>query len=297
MMFLLHTLMRNLKKLSDHGLPILVVGILLVLVWDPVAIWVNSPAAERLLERGTADCQTVIECARQLRNPIVPSLGQLGRGLANMALPLGSTSTVGYNALITAAETLVGLGLALVVGFVSAVALVFSRAFERMMLPWIVASQNVPIVALAPVLAVLLGQYGVQGWLPKAIVAAYIAFFPLSVGIAKGLSSVPPLQLDLMRTYHAHPLQVFYLLRIPAALPMLFTSLKISAAMALVGAIVAEISIVSFSGLGPMLLSRSYYSDMVGLWVIMLVAAALGILLVQGIGLLEKGLMGWQNRP
>ncbi len=284
-----------LRTLSERWLPVLLAGILLLLVWDPLSIWVNSPAAQRLLERGTADCSTVRECVRQLRNPILPSLGQLAGGLGNMALPLTSTSTVGYNALITAAETLVGLGLAVLVGAVTAVALVFSRAFERMMLPWIVASQNVPIVALAPVLAVLLGRYGVQGLLPKAIVAAYIAFFPLSIGIAKGLSSVPPLQLDLMRTYHAHPLQVFHWVRIPAALPMLFTSLKISAAMALVGAIVAEISIVSFAGLGPMLLSRSYYSDMVGLWVIMLVAAALGILLVQGIGLLEKVCMRWQR--
>jgi NitT/TauT family transport system permease protein len=284
-----------LRTLSERWLPILLTGILLLLVWDPLAIWANSPAAQRLLEQGTADCSTVRECARLLRNPILPSLGQLAEGLRNMAFPLTSTSAVGYNALVTAAETLVGLGLALLVGWATAVALVFSRAFERMMLPWIVASQNVPIVALAPVLAVVLGQYGVRGLLPKAIVAAYIAFFPLSIGIAKGLSSVPPLQLDLMRTYHAHPLQVFRWVRIPAAMPMVFTSLKVAVAMALVGAIVAEISIVSFAGLGPMLLSRSYYGDMVGLWVIMLVAAALGILLVQGIGLLENIWTRWRR--
>ncbi|MFC3605127.1 ABC transporter permease [Deinococcus soli (ex Cha et al. 2016)] len=133
-----------------------------------------------------------------------------------------------------------GIGLALL--------LVASRAFERATLPWLVASQTVPVVAIAPMLAVLLGQYGVQGFLPKAIIAAYIAFFPVAVGMSRGLRSADQLHLDLMRTYHATPAQTYRLLRFPASLPHLFTALKVAVTSALVGSIVAEISTISFSG-------------------------------------------------
>ncbi|MDX2271573.1 MAG: ABC transporter permease subunit [Cyanobacteriota bacterium] len=288
--------MPNPPPATPPWLPPLLVGGAILLLWVPLMLLTNWSGSQDLLARGNADCSSVFACAFQLRNPIIPSPPQLLRGFYQMATPLFSTDTVLFNGLITLGETLLGLALALTLGLLTATLLVMSRASERMILPWIVASQNVPIVALAPVLAVLLGQYGVQGLLPKGIVAAYIAFFPLSIGIAKGLRSVPSLQLDLMHTYHARAWQVYVWLRLPIALPILLTSLKISAAMALVGSIVAEISIVSFAGLGPMLLSRSYYSDMVGLWVIMLVAAGLGIGLVQSIDLLEKRLLFWQRQ-
>ena len=145
-----------------------------------------------------------------------------------------------------------------------AVALVASRAFERVTLPWLIASQTVPVIALAPMLAVVLGQYGVQGWLPKALIAAYIAFFPVAVGVAAGLRSPDPMQEDLLTTYRASGWQTFWTLRLPASVPFLFTSLKVAATAALIGSIVAEISTISFSGLGKMLAENSRASRHAG---------------------------------
>ncbi len=190
-----------------------------------------------------------------------------------------------------------GLLIASLLGVVLALALVVSRAFERTLMPWLVASQMVPVIALAPMLAVMLGQYGVQGWVPKAIIAAYIAFFPVCVGVARGLRSPDPLQLDLMRTYRAGGAAVFFKLRLPSALPFLFTSLKVAATAALIGSIVAEISTISFSGLGKMLAENSRASDTVALWVIMIWGAALGIALVALVGLLERVVTPWRPAP
>ncbi len=170
-----------------------------------------------------------------------------------------------------------------------------SRAFERSLLPWIVASQTVPIIAIAPMLVVVLGQYGVQGWLPKAIIAAYIAFFPIAIGVAKGLKSPDPLSLDLMKTYNANNWQTYLKLRFPASIPYLFTAFKVAMTAALIGAIVAEISTISFQGIGKMLAENSRASDVVAMWVIMLSSAVLGILLVALVNWLERLLTPWQR--
>jgi NitT/TauT family transport system permease protein len=159
----------------------------------------------------------------------------------------------------------------------------------------LVASQTVPVVAIAPMLAVLLGQYGVQGWFPKAIIAAYIAFFPISIGVAKGLRSPDALALDLMKTYNASSLQTFSVLRFPASVPYLFTAFKVSAAAALVGSIIGEISTISTGGLGKMLAENSRASDVVGTWVIMLASSLLGIALVALVNRLEGWVTPWQR--
>ncbi|GAB4218285.1 MAG: ABC transporter permease [Synechococcales cyanobacterium] len=277
------------------GIPIVVVGLGILALWPGLALAVNYPvAASRLAQGAKLACGTAWTCAQSLPRPVIPMPTQLWEGFLQLSWPL-NTSTIPYNALYTAGETCVGLLLALVVGILTGTALAFSRAFERLTLPWLVASQNVPIIALAPVIAVLLGQVGVEGLLPKAIVSAYIAFFPLSIGVARGLRAVPPLALDLFHTYDARPWQIYGWLRWPNALPLILTSLKVSVTMALVGAMIAEISIVSFAGLGPMILGRLQFSDTIGLWVIMIYAALIGIVLVQGIGLLER-LLGQRTR-
>ncbi|UQN10092.1 ABC transporter permease [Deinococcus sp. QL22] len=266
----------------------------LLLYW-PLMLWANSGQAARSLASGAdLGCKTALACATQLRNPVIPAPSQFASGFTSLSVPPLAPTSAPYNALVTGGETLLGLALASVLGLVLAILLVRSRSFERATLPWLVASQTVPIVALAPMLAVLLGQYGVQGFLPKAIIAAYIAFFPIAIGMAQGLRSPDPLQLDLMRTYRASPAQVLGLLQIPASLPYLFTSLKVAATAALVGSIVAEISTISFSGLGKMLAENSRASDTVALWVIMIYGAALGIVLVGIIGGLERLVTRWR---
>lgn len=279
----------------SHAGPMLVVAVAAFALYWPIMLLANRGVAQRALDSGAdLGCKTALECATQLRNPVIPAPGQFLEGFRSLTVPPLAPTSAPYNALVTGGETLLGLALASVLGLILATLLVRSRSFERATLPWLIASQTVPIVAIAPMLAVLLGQYGVQGFLPKAIIAAYIAFFPVAVGMAQGLRSPDPLQLDLMRTYRASPGQIFRVLQLPASLPYLFTSLKVAATAALVGSIVAEISTISFSGLGKMLAENSRASDTVALWVIMVYGAVLGIVLVALIGWIEKGVTLWR---
>ncbi|MCL6567770.1 MAG: ABC transporter permease subunit, partial [Meiothermus silvanus] len=202
----------------------LLVALVIGLLYYPLMLLANVPAAQQALNTGAdLGCKTALECATQLRSPVLPSPSQLLLGFRNLMFPLNSPNAIPLNALVTALETVVGLALAAIVGFFFAIGIVASRAFERSLLPWIVASQTVPIIAIAPMLVVVLGQYGVQGWIPKAIIAAYIAFFPITIGVAKGLRSPDPLSLDLMKTYNASSWQTYLKLRFPASLPYLFT--------------------------------------------------------------------------
>jgi len=283
-------------RLSPNLVPMLVVALVVVALYWPIMYLANIPAAQRALDTGAAlPCKTAFECATQLRSPVLPSPQQLWNGFANLMFPLNSPNAIPINAAVTAFETLVGLLLATLVGFFFAIGMVASRAFERALLPWIVASQTVPIIAIAPMLVVLLGQYGVQGWLPKAIIAAYIAFFPITIGVAKGLQSPDPLALDLMKTYNANNWQTYLKLRFPASVPYLFTAFKVAMTAALIGAIVAEISTISFQGIGKMLAENSRASDVVAMWVIMLSSAVLGILLVALVNWLERLLTPWRR--
>ncbi|WP_036219603.1 ABC transporter permease [Calidithermus chliarophilus] len=281
---------------SPNLVPMLAVALVIAALYYPLMLLANVPVAQRALDSGAAlPCGSALECATQLRSPVLPSPQQLWTGFANLLFPLGSPNAIPRNAAVTALETLVGLALAAVVGFFFAIGIVASRAFERSLLPWIVASQTVPIIAIAPMLVVLLGQYGVQGWIPKAIIAAYIAFFPIAIGVAKGLRSPDPLSLDLMKTYNASSWQTYLKLRFPASLPYLFTAFKVAMTAALIGAIVAEISTISFQGIGKMLAENSRASDVVATWVIMIASAVLGILLVALVGWLEKVVTPWKR--
>ncbi|MBD2102163.1 ABC transporter permease subunit [Leptolyngbya sp. FACHB-261] len=266
-----------------------------LLLWFPLSVLANLGRAQELLKTGAQlPCgQDLFRCSQALTTPAIPSPLQFLTGVLAMSWPL-SKDTIPLNWLATAGATLVGLALALVVGAVIAVLLVQFVGFERAVLPWVVASQVIPIIALAPMLAVLLGRYGVEGLLPKALIAAYIAFFPITIGLAKGLRSVSPLSADLMRTYNADTFQVYRLLRLPTALPFLFTGLKVGAAAALVGTMIAEIATVNFRGLGTMILGRAYFADTVGLWVLMFASALLGIALVGMVNFIERWVTPWQ---
>jgi len=283
-------------RISPNFIPMLTVALVIVLLYYPLMLLANVPAAQQALNTGAdLGCKTALECATQLRSPVLPSPSQLLLGFRNLMFPLNSPNAIPLNALVTALETVVGLALAAIVGFFFAIGIVASRAFERSLLPWIVASQTVPIIAIAPMLVVVLGQYGVQGWIPKAIIAAYIAFFPITIGVAKGLRSPDPLSLDLMKTYNASSWQTYLKLRFPASLPYLFTAFKVAMTAALIGAIVAEISTISFQGIGKMLAENSRASDVVAMWVIMIDSAFLGIILVAGVGWLERLVTPWKR--
>ena len=185
-------------------------------------------------------------------------------------------------------ETLIGFFFGAALGIGLAILVLSVRSLERSTMPWIVASQTVPIIALAPMIVVILNQFDITGLAPKAVIAAYLSFFPVTVGMVKGLRSPDPLQLDLMRTYSATPAQTFVKLRAPASAPFFFASMKIGAAAALVGAVVAEVTKSEDGGLGARLLAGSYYGQTVQIWAALFTAAALSAALVGLIGLASR---------
>ena len=212
--------------------------------------------------------------------------------------PLGDERNVVRATLYTTLGTVAALLLGSAVGIVLAVLFVLLRPLEQALLPWVVASQTVPIIALVPVLLLILGNFGITiqtSLLPTAIIGAYIAFFPMVVGTVKGLRSVDPLALDLMRSYAATPLQVFAKVRFPAAVPFFFTSLKLATAAALVGALVAETESNNRRGLGFQILGQVQSGDVADVWILLIVSALLGVGLVALIGGLQRLVAPWER--
>ncbi len=243
---------------------------------------------------------TALECFLTLPQHPVPFPNWVAERLVPFftAYPLSDPRNVVRATLYTAAGTLVSLAVGTVIGVLLAVAFVRVRPFEQALLPWVIASQTIPVIALVPVLVAVLGNLGVTvqtSLVPAAIVGAYIAFFPITVGTVTGLRSVDPLALDLMKAYAASPLQAFVKLRFPAAVPYLFTSLKLGAAAALVGALVAEVESNNRLGLGYAIIGQVQAGDVADVWILLGISALLGIGLVSLVGLAQRLVAPWQR--
>jgi NitT/TauT family transport system permease protein len=182
-------------------------------------------------------------------------------------------------ALFTAKEAAVGFFLGAAIGFTLGVILAHSRLLQRGFLPYIVASQTIPILAIAPMVVVWLGGRGFPDWFSVSIIAAYLTFFPVTINTLRGLTSVDPRALELMRSYAAHPLQILWRLRLPTSLPYLFAAFKIAATASVVGAIIGELPASIQDGLGGAILNfnQYYLSSPESLWATNLIAALLGI--------------------
>ena len=196
-----------------------------------------------------------------------------------------------YHAQVTLNATLLGFVIGTGLGILLAVGIVHSKVMDMSVMPWAIVSQTIPIIALAPMIIVVLYSIGVQGILPKAIISAYLSFFPVVVGMVKGLRSPDAMQLDLLKTYSANTNQGFWKLRLPSSMPYLFTSLKIGIAASLLGAIVGELPTGAVSGLGARLLAGSYYGQTVQIWSALFAAAILAALLVGILGMIERLLL------
>ena len=196
-----------------------------------------------------------------------------------------------YHGQVTLSATLLGFAIGTTLGILLAVGIVHSKVMDMSVMPWAIVSQTIPIIALAPMIIVVLYSIGVQGLLPKAIIAAYLSFFPVVVGMVKGLRSPDHMQLDLLKTYSANTAQGFWKLRLPSSMPYLFASLKIGIAASLVGAIVGELPTGAVAGFGARLLAGSYYGQTVQIWSALFAAAILAALLVALLGLVERFLL------
>jgi NitT/TauT family transport system permease protein len=193
-------------------------------------------------------------------------------------------------ALFTAKEAAVGFLLGASIGFLIAVVLVHSRLLQRGFLPYIVASQTVPILAIAPMVVIWLGGRGLPDWLSVSVIAAYLTFFPVTINTLRGLDSADPRALELMRSYAGNRFRILWKVRIPASLPFVFTALKVSATASVVGAIIGELPASIQSGLGGAILNFNQYyaSSPPSLWATNLIAALLGITFFLVILLAEK---------
>jgi NitT/TauT family transport system permease protein len=188
-----------------------------------------------------------------------------------------------HKALFTAKESAVGFVLGAVIGFTLGVILAHSRLLQRGFLPYIVASQTVPILAIAPMVVVWVNPKlpaSLNGWGAVAVIASYLTFFPVVINTLRGLQSADHRALELMRTYAASPWTVLWKLRVPASLPYVFSALRIAATASVVGAIIGELPSGLQSGLGGAIINfNQYYSiEPQELWATNIVAALLGIL-------------------
>jgi NitT/TauT family transport system permease protein len=280
-----------LGAVSDAG-PIVAVVLVLVAIWYVAAVVMNAAVVRDGFERaGTAyTTGDLVAATLSQERPTLPAPHQIVAELRKTVLEVAPTSkrSLVYHSWVTVASTLVGFVFGTLLGIGLAVAIVHVRALERSLMPWIVSSQAIPILAIAPIVIVVMGSMGIRGLIPKAVISTYLCFFPVAIGMVKGLTSPDPLSRDLMRTYSATTAQTFWKLRLPAAVPFLFASLKVAVAIALVGAIVAELPTGAQAGLGARLLSGSYYGQTVQIWAALFAAAVVAAALVGLVGFAEQ---------
>ncbi len=198
-------------------------------------------------------------------------------------------------ALFTFQEAFVGFLIGAMLGLVLSVIFVHSRLLERSFVPWVVASQTVPIIALAPLIVVFLGA----GWTSVAVVTTYLTFFPVTIAMLRGLRAADPRAFELMRSYAATPREILWKLRLPTAVPYLFPALRISASASVIGAIIGELPSGIPYGLGGSILNYNQYytSAPYDLWATIFVAAALGLVFVGLVALAERLFMRGRYRP
>jgi NitT/TauT family transport system permease protein len=272
-------------------LPIATVLIAVLIIWYAAAIWLNADQAQSLMDPEEPQTfWTIAQAALAMDRPVLPAPHQIAASLWDSVFdwPLLSPRNLLYHAGITAGAALLGLAFALVLGIALAIGIVHVRVLDRSLMPWVIGSQTVPVLAIAPMVVVVLGNLGMHGVLPKAVIAGYLSFFPIAVGLVKGLRSPDPMQLDLLHTYAASQAQVLTKLRWPASIGFLFPSLRVAMSLALVGAIVAELPTGAQAGLGARLLAGSYYGQTIQLWAALLMAAFVSLAGLGAIALLQR---------
>jgi NitT/TauT family transport system permease protein len=276
----------------EYG-PVLTVVVAIFVIWYAGAVYLNAPfqldTYKRAKQTDWSTSQLVLDTLSQPR-PVLPAPHQVAVEIYKTTVlkKITSKRSLIYHTGITISSTLLGFIIGTVLGILLAVGIVFNRSMDKSLMPWVISSQTIPILAIAPMIIVVLNAVGIQGLLPKAFISTYLSFFPVTVGMVKGLRSPEIIHLDLMRTYSASNWAVFWKLRWPSSVPFLFTSMKVAVAISLVGAIVGELPTGAIEGLGARLLAGSYYGQTVQIWSALIMAAALAALLVSLVSLANR---------
>ena len=276
----------------EHYAPVVTMVLALIAIWYVASVAMNWSLVRDGFEREETPytISDILAGTMDAERPLLPAPHRVVNAFVDGVFgysPLAPRSLV-YHSLVTLSATALGFLLGGLFGIALALLIVHSRVLERSLLPWIICSQMVPILALAPIFIVVLGAIGLHGLLPKSIISAYLCFFPIAIGMVKGFTSPDPLQIELMRTWSATPRQVLWKLRWPASVPYLFASLKVAITISLIGAIVAELPTGAEAGIGARLLAGSYYGQTIQIWAALVAAAVLASSLIGLVGLVER---------
>ena len=301
--------------LAAGVLPVMTVLMAIIAIWYGASVMMNRAWTLDQMQRQNIEMTPVeiIAATMTQERPVLPAPHQVAAEIWNTTVgePImrerrgqmqGNPRNLIFHAYHTLWPTILGFGIGGFLGILLAVGIVHSRAMDMSVMPWAIASQTIPILAIAPIIVVVVSNLPVlnaavdQGWIsedtkllvPKALISSYLSFFPVVVGMVAGLRSPQTSDLDLMRTYSASPAQTFWKLRLPASVPFLFTSVKVSIAAALVCTIVAELPTGARFGLGARLLTGSYYGQTIQIWSALFMAAICAAALVMILGALER---------
>jgi NitT/TauT family transport system permease protein len=273
-------------------MPVLVIVLALIATWYVAAVLMNLRGVRDRLERAETPYTIgeLISGTLRAERPLLPAPHQILQTFADdvVGFPPTSARSLVYHSWVTLSATFVGFVFGTLFGIALAVMIVQLRTLQKSLLPWIICSQMVPILAVAPIVIVVLGAVGIHGLLPKSLISAYLCFFPVTIGMVKGLNSADPVQRDLMRTWSATAAQVLWKLRWPSSVPILFASLKVAITISLIGAIVAELPTGAQAGIGARLLAGSYYGQTVQIWAALLAASLLSAGLIGLVGAAER---------
>ena len=273
---------------NSNIIPISVIVFFIVAFWYLAAIPMNSEKVSRQFKNLTF--KEHVDKSWNLKKPKLPTPHQIVNEIIKTTFykKINSKRSLVYHGWITLKATLAGFILGTILGILLALGIVHNRAMDLSVMPWVIASQTVPILAIAPMIIVVMNSVGVTGLLPKAIISMYLSFFPVVVGMVKGLRSPDQMQVDQMKTWSATQNQTLWQLRFPSSLPYLFASLKVGIAASLIGAIVAELPSGAISGLGARMLAGTYYGQTVMIWSALFTAAILAATLVFLISFLQN---------
>jgi NitT/TauT family transport system permease protein len=276
----------------ERFIPVLAILAGIVVVWYVAVFFMNAPFQRELNQRA-GQTVTTTELIRQTMSqpkPTLPAPHQVAVNFYENTFlrKLNSSRSLVYHSWVTLSSTLLGFAFGTALGILIAVGIVHVTALDRSLMPWIITSQTIPILALAPMIIVVLAAVGITGLIPKALISTYLSFFPVAVGMVKGLRSPELTHLDLMHTYNASRASVFWKLRLPASVPFLFASMKVAIAASLVGAIVGELPTGAQAGIGAKLLGGSYYSQTIDIFAALIAGSVVAILLVTAVGLIGR---------
>jgi len=284
---------RFLDRLKNGKLiPVATICLIIITVWYIGAVYLNSTMQIERFERAKTDWtfSQLVSATLSQDRPLLPAPHQVMAEINKTVFQKNITSkrSLVFHASVTLSSTLLGFIAGTLLGVLLAVGIVHVTSLEKSLMPWIISSQTIPILAIAPMVVVVLGAIGLKGLVPKAIISMYLSFFPVTISMVKGLRSPRIMEIDLMRTYRASIWQTLIMLRLPASLPFLFTGLKIAVAASLVGAIVGELPTGAQAGLGARLLAGSYYGQTIQIWSALIVASILAGGLVSIVGWIES---------